>query len=84
MKLQQHIEDVRNGIRAGQYGNEAAVSQGIVLRLLQAVSYTHLDVYKRQHLRGHWAEEFDHCQHRAQVGRKWRAGLHHGGGRIGL
>lgn len=39
MKLQQHIEDVRNGIRAGQYGNEAAVSQGIVLRLLQALEW---------------------------------------------
>lgn len=39
MKLQQHIEDVRNGIRAGQYGNEAAVSLGIVLRLLQALEW---------------------------------------------
>ncbi len=39
MSLQQHIEDVRDGIRAGRYGNEAAVSQGIVLRLLQALEW---------------------------------------------
>mgnify|MGYP000694538242 CR=1 FL=1 len=39
MNLTQHIEDVRAGIKAGRYGNEAAVSQGIVLRLLQALGW---------------------------------------------
>ncbi len=39
MTLTQHIEDVRAGIKAGRYGNEAAVSQGIVLRLLQALGW---------------------------------------------
>ena len=39
MSLTKHIEDVRAGIKAGRYGNEAAVSQGIVLRLLQALGW---------------------------------------------
>ncbi|MCP5196008.1 MAG: hypothetical protein H6974_04325 [Gammaproteobacteria bacterium] len=39
MSLTQHIEDIRAGIKAGRYGNEAAVSQGIVLRLLQALGW---------------------------------------------
>jgi hypothetical protein len=30
MRLTKHIEDVRAGIKAGRYGNEAAVSQSIV------------------------------------------------------
>jgi predicted type IV restriction endonuclease len=43
MTLTQHIEDVRAGIKAGRYGNEAAVSQGIVLRLLQALGWPTYD-----------------------------------------
>ncbi len=39
MSLTKHIEDIRAGIKAGRYGNEAAVSQGIVLRLLQALGW---------------------------------------------
>ncbi len=39
MSLTIHIEDVRAGIMAGRYGNEAAVSQGIVLRLLHALGW---------------------------------------------
>ena len=39
MSLTKHIEDVRAGVKAGRYGNEAAVSQGIVLRLLQALGW---------------------------------------------
>lgn len=43
MTLTEHIEDVRAGIKAGRYGNEAAVSQGIVLRLLQALGWPTYD-----------------------------------------
>lgn len=43
MRLTTHIEDVRAGIKAGRYGNEAAVSQGIVLRLLQALGWPTYD-----------------------------------------
>ena len=34
MALKEHIEDIRGGLEANRYPNEAAVSQGIVLRLL--------------------------------------------------
>jgi hypothetical protein len=43
MSLTKHIEDVRAGIRTGRYGNEASVSQGIVLRLLQALGWPTYD-----------------------------------------
>lgn len=43
MTLTTHIEDVRAGIKAGRYSNEAAVSQGIVLRLLQALGWPTYD-----------------------------------------
>jgi hypothetical protein len=43
MSLSADIEDVRAGIKAGRYGNEAAVSQGIVLRLLQALGWPTYD-----------------------------------------
>ena len=43
MTLTNHIEDVRAGIKAGRYGNEAAVSQGIVLRLLRALGWPTYD-----------------------------------------
>lgn len=43
MSLTKHIDDVRAGIQAGRYGNEAAVSQGIVLRLLQALGWPTFD-----------------------------------------
>ena len=39
MSLSKHIDDIRAGIKAGRYVNEAAVSQGIVLRLLQALGW---------------------------------------------
>ena len=39
MTLKEHIDDIRKGLEAGQYGNEAAVSQGIVLRLLGALAW---------------------------------------------
>ncbi|MEK7404317.1 MAG: hypothetical protein AAB225_04345 [Acidobacteriota bacterium] len=35
--LKEHIEDIRSGIKAGRFTNEAAVRQGVVLRLLQAL-----------------------------------------------
>ena len=43
MNLTSHIEDVRAGIKDGRYGNEAAVSQGIVLRLLQVLGWPTYD-----------------------------------------
>jgi predicted type IV restriction endonuclease len=43
MDLSKHIQEVRGGIKAGRYGNEAAVSQGIVLRLLQALGWPTYD-----------------------------------------
>lgn len=43
MTLQEHIEQIRAGIRTGRFANEAAVSQGIVLRLLQALDWPTYD-----------------------------------------
>lgn len=43
MTLEMHIEDILAGIKAGRYVNEAAVSQGIVLRLLQALGWPTYD-----------------------------------------
>lgn len=39
MSLEQEIEEIRAGIKAGSFTNEASVSQGIVLRLLHALSW---------------------------------------------
>lgn len=43
MALEQDIEEIRAGIKAGRFGNEAAVSQGIVLRLLHALGWPAYD-----------------------------------------
>jgi predicted type IV restriction endonuclease len=43
MGLVQDIEDIRKGIKAGRFNNEAAVSQGIILRLLHALSWPAYD-----------------------------------------
>lgn len=43
MNLEKHIEEIRMGIKAGRFANEAAVSQGIVLRLLHALSWPAYD-----------------------------------------
>lgn len=43
MDLAQHIEEIRAGVKAGRYVNEASVSQGIVLRLLQALGWPSYD-----------------------------------------
>lgn len=43
MNLEQHIEEIRAGIKAGRFANEASVSQGIVLRLLHALSWPSYD-----------------------------------------
>lgn len=43
MSLEAHVEEVRGGLRAGRYTNEAAVSQGIVLRLLGALGWPTYD-----------------------------------------
>ena len=43
MSLSQHIENVHLGLAAGRYSSKAAVSQGIVLRLLQALGWPTYD-----------------------------------------
>lgn len=43
MNLHAHIDEVRAGLRAGRYTNEAAVSQGIILRLLGALGWPTYD-----------------------------------------
>jgi hypothetical protein len=43
MNLEKHIEEIRLGIKAGRFANEASVSQGIVLRLLHALSWPAYD-----------------------------------------
>lgn len=43
MSLETEIEAVRTGIRSGRFVNEAAVCQGIVLRLLSALSWPTFD-----------------------------------------
>ena len=43
MSLEVVIEDIRNGIKTGRFSNEAAVSQGIVLRLLDTLSWPAYD-----------------------------------------
>lgn len=43
MGLAQDIEDIRIGIKAGRFANEASVSQGIVLRLLHALAWPTYD-----------------------------------------
>lgn len=43
MSLEQHIEEIRAGIKAGRFANEASVSQGIVLRILHALSWPSYD-----------------------------------------
>lgn len=43
MSLEQHIQEIRAGIKAGRFTNEASVSQGIVLRLLHALSWPSYD-----------------------------------------
>jgi hypothetical protein len=43
MSLDKHLEEIRLGIKTGRFVNEAAVSQGIVLRLLHALSWPAYD-----------------------------------------
>ncbi|MFZ6745451.1 hypothetical protein ACO0LC_19675 [Undibacterium sp. JH2W] len=43
MEIEQQIEAIRVGIRAGRFSNEASVSQGIVLRLLHALGWPSYD-----------------------------------------
>lgn len=44
MKLEDHIEEIRAGIKAARFANEASVSQGIVLRLLHALGWPAYDM----------------------------------------
>jgi hypothetical protein len=41
--LKDHIIDIRDGIKAGRFTNEASISQGIVLRLLHALGWPAYD-----------------------------------------
>ena len=43
MELERHIEEIRAAIKTGGFGNEAAVSQGVVLRLLNALGWPAYD-----------------------------------------
>jgi len=43
MGVEQEIEAIRVGIKAGRFSNEASVSQGIVLRLLHALGWPSYD-----------------------------------------
>jgi len=43
MELREHILQIQDNIRAGLFANEAAVSQGIVLRILQALGWPIFD-----------------------------------------
>ena len=43
MTLKEHIGDIHRGLEANRYPNEAAVSQGIVLRLLGALGWPTFD-----------------------------------------
>ena len=44
MNLEQHIEEIRSGIKSARFANEASVSQGIVLRLLHALGWPAYDM----------------------------------------
>lgn len=43
MDLTEHITEIQRAIRAGQFSNEAAVSRGVVMRLLQALNWPIFD-----------------------------------------
>lgn len=43
MDLLDHITEIQRAIRSGQFSNEAAVSRGIVMRLLQALNWPIFD-----------------------------------------
>lgn len=42
--LKDHIKSIQDGIKAGYFTNQASVSQGIVLRILQALSWPTFDI----------------------------------------
>jgi len=43
MTLQEHIEEIRNGLETDRFPNETAVSQDIILRLLHALEWPRYD-----------------------------------------
>lgn len=45
MDIEDHIREVRLGIEERRFANEAAVTQGIVLRLLDALSWPCWDTH---------------------------------------
>jgi len=42
--LKEHIRSIQDGIKAGYFTNQASVSQGIVLRILQTLSWPTFDI----------------------------------------
>ncbi len=44
INLQNHILDIQHGIKSNRFSNKASISQGIVLRLLQALSWPTYDI----------------------------------------
>ena len=81
MTLKEHIDDIRNKLEEGLFINEAAVSNGIVRRLLDALDWS---IYNPQVIIPEYSVEgrkvdFDlsGLRHKADVGderRKWRVG----------
>lgn len=43
MELKEHVKEIRDALRAGNFPNEAAVSNGVVMRLLQALGWPVFD-----------------------------------------
>ncbi|VAW38127.1 FIG00502112: hypothetical protein, partial [hydrothermal vent metagenome] len=39
MELKEHIDEIKTALRAGRFLNEASVSQGVVMRILQALGW---------------------------------------------
>ena len=59
MMLREHIEAIRDGIRAGKFQSEAAVSEGIVLRLLHALDWPRYEpqvVFPQYSVKGGWVD----------------------------
>lgn len=52
MPLNIDIEDIRNGLKAGRYKNEASVSQGIILRLLNSLGW---QIFDSSHVSPEWS-----------------------------
>ena len=43
MTLEEHLAEIQSGLRSGSFPNEAAISQGVVIRVLQALNWPVFD-----------------------------------------